>query len=305
MVCINDLMTAAERFEEYYQRQEIEQIAAIRDAAMRVERSLIDEGDKLFEQLVEQLKPWDQLGIPPDFVQIAGQSHLEKPLNRLLGWWARPESEHGLSTEFLKRLAMLANVKHQKLFEDLERGEKPVVWVEQAVDESGKEPDLLVETRHAVLLLENKLGAPESGDQYGPYMELLKRYAGPNREIRAILCASEDRSGSAGEGWRCILHRDIAQVLDELACLKSAPMWGRISAYLCARSFYHKSDYDRVKKAQMLIRKIELECKRTGQIAVQHVIGMRQVCKESIPDPVIPWGELDEIMVRKQDCAGL
>jgi hypothetical protein len=157
-------------------------------------------------------------------------------LNRLLAWWADPEAEHKMGTEFLKRLALLVNLP--AMVDDLDRGNKPEITSEEGVDDdqSGKQPDLTVWTVNAALLLENKLWSPESGDQYAPYLQVLRRLAGKSRQRRAILCAPDQRA--VPRGWDCsIQHDDLVQIFDELSHLEGAPLWRRISAAIRARSF--------------------------------------------------------------------
>lgn len=81
-----------------------------------------------------------QVGWPPSFVQLAGVSDLEKPFNRLLGWWARPD-EHGANHPFVRRLAKFANL--HALVEDLDAGLALEVRVEEGFEaDATKQPDL-------------------------------------------------------------------------------------------------------------------------------------------------------------------
>jgi len=212
---------------------------------------------------------------------VAGQSQLEKPLNRLLAWWADPAGEHGMGTEFLKRLAMLVDLR--AMVDDLDHGERPEITSERNVDndQSGKEPDLTVRTANAALLLENKLWSPESGDQYHPYLQVLQRLAGESRQRRAVLCAHDKRA--VPKGWDpSIRHHDLARILDELSQLEGAPLWGRIAAAICARSFEEDDASDRVTQARGLLE----ETAHSG-ITLRQISRLRAALP--LPKPPTPW----------------
>jgi hypothetical protein len=218
------IRTVGDQFEQQFRQRRESRAQAIADTASRIESHFVDWAAQLRRQLDEQLATWDQVGIPPSFVTVAGQSHLEKPLNRLLGWLADPDAAHGVGIEFLKHLATL--VELSEMVADLQNCDRPDVMCEQSPDDddSGKEPDLLVRTNNAALLLEKKLWSPESGPQYEPYLELLNRWGG-NRTRRAVLCVRRQRE--VPKGWDLtILHDDLARILDALSRQADVPMWG-------------------------------------------------------------------------------
>jgi len=200
---------------EHYQQRRHEHLIAIEATANQIEGHLTEWKRRLETRLREKLAPWEEKGIPPDFVSIAGQSRLEKPLNKLLAWWSDPDAPHGLSSKFLSHLADCANLN--SLRRDLENNERQEVYSEKSIDDHSRlEPDLLIRTKHSVLLLENKLRSGESGDQFSKYLDELTNNWSGEREWKAILCAPDDRKPP--KGWhKTITHSQIAGILRELS----------------------------------------------------------------------------------------
>lgn len=218
-----------------------------------------------------------QLGWPPSFVIIAGQSNLEKPFNRLIKWWTMPDSEHGLSQAFLIELSRLVDLP--EMIADLEQGECPVVHSEEAVEETnGRQPDLFVQTSHAALMLENKVNAPESGDQYGPYLRYFNAWAGSNRKKCAVLCSRDIRE--IPSGWnKCILHGDLAQILYRISDNPKSSDWGRISAIICAVTFENDPDIcKKYEEAKRLLAQTE-----GGMFKPQTLHRMAEILPITIP----------------------
>ena len=278
---VTEIITAGDRFQLLLRKRREGRAQAITSTAKRIEQHLGAWRAQLRDQLHEQLRSWNQTGIPPDFIKVAGQSHLEKPLNKLLAWWSDPDAEHGLGIEFVKRLAM--HVRYHGMAEDLERGEKPEINAERALvgDESGRMPDLLIRTSSSALLLENKRNAPESGNQYGPYLTVLQNWAGYRKERSALLCAPELRD--VPQGWDGILqHAELGQILDELSNLEAAPIWGRIAACLCARSFYEADEAPKIREARELLALEPTSWNMRDQIS-------RLRALLPLPKPPSPW----------------
>lgn len=278
-----EIEVVAEQFADIFRRRNQARAQAVRDTADIIQKHLQKLGDDLRGQLAQELRVWDQIGCPPSFVRVAGQNHLEKPFNRLIAWLARPDAEHWLSCAFLTKLAELVGLPEMVC--DLEQGEIPKISAEVAIDgdQSGKQPDLLVKTSRAALMLENKVRAPESGDQYGPYLKLFNRWAGTDRVKCSVLCSRSDRK--CPDGWdKAILHSDLARILYDIAGAEdNKPVWGKISAVICAVAFEDSFISDKVQNARLLLRRTD-----TQAISHQQINDLRKVLP--LPLPSIPWG---------------
>lgn len=257
-------------------------VAVVGNTAETIRHALGGWRDRLVSELEQELISFDD-GCPPSFVQVAGQSHLEKPLNRLLAWMVDPKGDHGWGVHFLLLLARI--VELPEMVADLENGSSVRIIAEQALedDDSGKEPDLIIGTPHAALLLENKLWAPESGDQYGPYLTVFRAWA-KGRRSKAVLCAPNDRSVPAG--WdRCLLHQDLANLLLRIAEGEPrTPVWARISAAMCAVAFQRQSHHQTILDARQA-----LELAKQSTPSPDQVARLRGILP--LPRPITPWKE--------------
>jgi hypothetical protein len=206
----------------------------LREVAGLTARHIDDLAEASLSDLREKTRLHDIWGLPPSFIRVGGQSDLEKPFNRLLGWWSDVRAEHGVAKEFLRRLAVRAGLP--EMAEDLMWGD-PVVKVEQCVEgiTEGRMPDLMVMTERAALLLENKVWAQESGDQYAPYLSYLEKWA-EGRRYAAFLTARQVRE--IPKGWSGFIpHNDLADIFDSIWHMIEAPVWGRIAAKITAVTF--------------------------------------------------------------------
>jgi hypothetical protein len=230
------IRAAAARIGVAREQQQKAKVEAICRASKELRVHLDAWDAELRSALETEVKKRSDAGWPPSYVRVAGLGHLERPLNQLLAWWVDPEADHGLARGFLAMLARRAGA--HALAEDVALGLPVEVYAESAVDEGGKEPDLLARTEHGALMLENKLGAGESGNQYGPYLSLFHRWASnvPEGERRALLCCPKPRPKP--EGWSdVLLHREVASLLREIAEQPGATPWGRVSALVVAEAF--------------------------------------------------------------------
>lgn len=215
-------------------------VAGQSDHATRI-RAAADSLGELFDvagqaariALVEAVASHKELGWPPSFVQLAGVSDLEKPFNRLLGWWARA-GDHGAGYAFVRELARRFELP--AMIADLEANAPVVVRVEDAFDEDiGKEPDLVVLTPRAALMLENKVHAGESGDQYAPYLAQFALERG-DRDWSAVLAARDARERPPG--WtHAVSHADLAGIFRTIAADETVRFWTRIAATVTAVAF--------------------------------------------------------------------
>ncbi len=269
-------------FDSLLRQQRAARAQAVKEAAGRIEEHLGEWTAQLRGQLKQQLDKWDRFGVPISFLRVAGQNHLEKPLNRLLAWWADPSQEHGFGAAFLHKLAELIHLPD--MVDDIaEQGDKPEIRAEQSVDGDtlGKEPDLMVRTAHAAFLLENKLWAPESGDQYGPYHEVLERWAGSSRSVRAVLCARERRATPSGWDFS-IAHADLAAILEGLSSRRDFPVWGKIAAVQSALVFRGGDISDLIRTARQVYQE-----SAKGEVSPERISRLREVLP--LPEPPAPW----------------
>lgn len=276
----NQILQVADRLQQVFAQRASERADAIHVTADIIESHLGKWQADLHQQLEVQLAEWRILGVPPSFIDVAGQSRLEKPFNRLLAWWCDVYAAHGLGGEFLALLAKLCDLP--EMVEDIQNNCKLEVCAEQALDEidSNQEPDLMVRTPRAALLLENKVNAQESGDQYAPYLEILKQWAGDNRKKRAVLCARDKRDRP--NGWhKSITHVELAEILHQLASSENATIWGRISATLCALSF------EQTQLESLLLQAEQVLERTTGIPTVRKIKALSDVLP--LPQIPTPW----------------
>lgn len=264
-------------------------LAAVRKATTRLTAHALAWEAEVTAALQAEVDQRKAVGCPPSFVSVAGLGHLERPLNRLFAWWATPDAGHGLSRAFLIRLARRAGAS--ALAADVESGEKVEVRAETAVDDSGKMPDLLVKTAHGALLLENKHGAGETGDQYTSYLRLFAGWARdvPEAERRAVLCFRRQRDPSVHEGWHdVVLHREIAVLFRDLASEPSATIWGKISALTTAEAFEDREVGALLADARRVL------ARRDGTLAAR-IREMRELTDALAARPVVlPWRNDDD-----------
>lgn len=275
---------AARLIESLQRERTVACVSAIEDTCTEIRQHLGEWRDRLGEQLREQLDALE-VGCPPSFIRVAGQSHLEKPFNRLLAWMVDPHGDHGWGNAFLKLLA--ERVELPEMVEDLVAGELPGIRAEQTLegDDSGKEPDLVIWTRRAALLLENKVWAPESGDQYGPYLASFHTLAG-SRNTSAYLSAREPRDTPPDwDGF--ILHSELAKLLfrvGEGEGESRTPVWARICAVMCAVALEDRRDAATLREARLLLRDTAEK-----PVSVDQISRLRKILP--LPLPCTPWAD--------------
>lgn len=221
---------AAETFASLIAQRQLAEVDEVRQAALRC-KPLIE---VLWQSTIHSLKPYLICGSPASIMRLVGLSRLEKPFNRILKWCADERGDHGFGREFLKQLC--AALQFDEMSRCLETDEVIDVWGEEKIDSSGNMPDLVVRTRNpdgAALMLENKVGSPESGDQYGPYRDWFEHFAGPRKRF----CVLSARNRLVSDGWKCVTHEELAQVFRAVARTSGVPIWSRIVAIQCAAAF--------------------------------------------------------------------
>jgi len=168
-----------------------------------------------------------RLGQPPSLRDLTGISNLEVPMNQVLGWILNPEARGRSALVALDALARLLDFP--ALIEDIREGQLCVVHVEKSpgLKITNRQPDLMIGSANAAVLIENKVGSPESDpDQYAEYLQALRQWAGP-REFRAYLLAPSARK--TPDGWTGSLsHRQLAHALRPLVIAQDVALWDRI-----------------------------------------------------------------------------
>jgi hypothetical protein len=183
---------------------------------------------------------------------VVGISNLEVPMNRVLGWMLDPESRGLAARRGLVALSELLDFR--ALVDDVKRGSGVRVWCEASPDPgiTSRQPDLLIRSDHAALLVENKVWSPESGpDQYAHYLEVLRQWAG-GRECRACLLASIQRE--TPEGWdHSLSHRQLAHALRPLVIDSEIPFWDRVVYGLIVSDLDPDTGSGRVQEIERLL----------------------------------------------------
>jgi hypothetical protein len=172
-------------------------------------------------------------GWTPSFVRVVGDSDTEANFNKLLGWWAR-DDDHGAGFAFLRALATRCGLEEMAV--DLDHGEQPEVRVEEGSRESPfDQPDLLVMTSNAALMIEDKVNACEGKRQYARYLESFRAEAGARRAVSVLLSRSEREKPRDWTG--SLLHADIAALLRNVGNDLRQPFWTRVAAIISATAF--------------------------------------------------------------------
>lgn len=168
------------------------------------------------------------LGSPPSMRQIVGVSDLEVPMNRALAWVFDERSRGVVARKAVMALATLLDFP--QLEQDIAAGDRIVLYAESSPDTeiSSRQPDFLIGTTNAAVLVENKVWSPESGpDQYAHYLEMLRSWA-KGRGARAYLLA-RDESRATPPGWeRSISHRELADAFRPLTVDATISFWDRV-----------------------------------------------------------------------------
>jgi hypothetical protein len=220
-------------------------------------------------------------GVPPSLRHVCGITDLEVPLNRVLGWLFDPAQPHGAGTASLLRLARELGLP--TMVSDLRSGTAARVFIECSLDPVRwwREPDLVVETPNAVLLLENKVLAPESGpDQYDAYLNIVRELA-DERPWCAVLLARERRDPPPR--WtRAISHAELAGLLAPLCEDSSLSAWARILVAMVVTDLRHDDLSVRIAEVRRLLDRAP-----DRQVSPLEVRRLSRLL-ESIPDQS-PW----------------
>ena len=208
---------------------EEDQVRAVGRASKAAEASFAERANEVRSQAEDLLNR----GVPPSLRHLCGTRDLEVPMNRTLGWLLDPGETHGAGNAPLLHLARGLDLA--TMASDL-RDQAPVsVCVESSPDPARwwREPDFVVETPNAVLLLENKVLAPESDPgQYADYLSMVEELS-DGRRWHAFLLARDNRE--CPPGWTGSLrHAELADILAPLCEARSLSAWTRIVGALVA-----------------------------------------------------------------------
>ncbi|WP_437926647.1 PD-(D/E)XK nuclease family protein [Sorangium sp. So ce291] len=214
--------------------------AALGRVASVAMRTVEQRGRELLAELERQLDAYAKVGVAPPLFRVMGLGRYEKPYNRALAWLLDPAADHGAGWPVLRALAM--HIGFDALLHDVlrqgadvhVRGERP--WPPEAA--SMREPDLLVLTEHAVLLIENKVGSGESGKgQYSDYRTALKRLAAARAlDARAYLLTPD--ASETPEGWHGVItHAELADAIDEASRSQEVAAWDRALCTMVSEAF--------------------------------------------------------------------
>ena len=223
MASSDEVISAAGLVEAALDRRSAKQCADLSEAAAACESVFARRASEFRDEAKSRLA----LGIPPSLRQLVGISNLEVPMNRVLGWMFDPESRGAAARRGL--LALGGLLSFGALVDDIERGSRVIVRCEASPDLeiTSRQPDLLIKTEHAAVLIENKVWSPESGpDQYSHYLEVLTTWAG-ECECRAYLLAPTVRD--IPPGWAgSFSHRQLSDELRSLVVEPGISFWDRV-----------------------------------------------------------------------------
>lgn len=209
-------------------------VAAVRRAAQTARPFLTERAEEIHVRAQTLLRR----GVPPSLRHVCGTTDLEVPLNRVLGWLLDPAQPHG--ADIAPLLRVVGELGLTAMVSDLRNGEAASVFTECSPDPVRwwREPDLVVDTPNAVLLLENKVLAPESGpDQYDAYLDILRELA-DERPWCAVLLA-RGRRDPPPRRTRTIRHAELADLLAPLCEDGSLPAWTRILMAMVVTDLRH------------------------------------------------------------------
>ncbi len=218
-----DILAAAKQIEIALDQRAAQQREDLLEAAVACEGVFALRASEIRNEAASRLL----LGIPPSLRQLVGISHLEVPMNQVLGWMLNPEYRGAAAFMGLGALAKLLD--YPALEADIERRSNVAVWCESTPDYeiTSRQPDLLIGTKNTVVLIENKVYSPESGfDQYSHYLEVARAWAG-ERESRAYLLAPNKRATPCG--WDgSLTHAQLGEALRRLVVEPGLSFWDRV-----------------------------------------------------------------------------
>lgn len=135
------------------------------------------------DALKDAVQSAERTGLVPSLFDVMGLYGSERHHNRALAWLVSADADHGAGRAVL--LAIARGLGCKELEADLADFKSPITvrsemrWPEGAG--SSREPDLLVLSPRALLLIENKVSSGEGSRQYEEYHEASLRRSGRTR----------------------------------------------------------------------------------------------------------------------------
>ena len=194
--------------------------------------------NELLLEVREWLVDHRRVGNVPPLFRAMGFSDYEKPYNRLLAWLLSPSSEHSAAQALLSGLAKLISSPELKMDVAEALSEIEVRGERSFPDEAGcpgRIPDILILAPSVIVLLENKVHAPESGEgQYPDYLAgTVNLAACRGVPHRVFLTARNDREVPGGwDGF--IRHSEFAQLLRVAAMSGELSQWDSVLSLIAA-----------------------------------------------------------------------
>lgn len=237
------------------------------------------------EALGEAIRDQEKTGVVPSLFDIMGLYGSERHHNRALAWLLTPGDVHGAGRVVLLEIARTLGC--DLLEADILAGEDIEVradkrWPEGV--ESPRQPDLLVISPRALLLIENKVWSPEGQKQYPDYADALEQLASmqPPRHARSYLCAPEERP--TPERWTgMIVHRDLAACMRRAARSPELNQWGRALCLLVAEEINPTGRARQLRDAKALFERV-----RGGTLRAREARQVQEMV-EQLAGAVAPW----------------
>lgn len=252
-------------------------VAALGDSAI--------DSPRLIEALGDAIREQEKTGLVPSLFDVMGLYGKERHHNRALAWLLTPGHVHGAGHVVLLEVAR--RLQCDVLTEDILAGEAIEVRAEKQWPdgvESPRQPDLLILSRRALLLIENKVWSPEGPKQYADYADALAELAGmdPSRVARSYLCAPEQRP--IPERWTgMIVHRDLATHIRRAAQAPELDQWARALCLLVAEEISPTGQARRVRDAKALFERV-----RSGTLRAREARRVQEMV-EHLSGAMAPW----------------
>lgn len=281
---ITTVVLAARRLKEARSRDAAARVQAVARAGNDL---LSVDGARWFAELERAVDAHTATGSIPSLFNAMGLSYRERHYNRALGWLLSPQAEHGAARIVLEVLA--EELKCPALLEDIRAGGDGVIKVRTEARwpsgaNSTRQPDLLVMSRHALLLIENKVRHVEGYRQYPDYLHALNRLAQARgiTEARSFLCAPDHRE--TPDGWSdSITHADLSAWIAKAARRETMATWDRVLCLLVAEEICATGRSHLLREAEDVRRRVNAKGLRARDVRRAQEILSR------LGEPSCPW----------------
>lgn len=253
-------------------------------AVARLGEGSID-ATRWIQALGEAIHDQEKTGLVPSLFDIMGLYGSERHHNRALAWLLAPNDLHGAGRIVLLEIAR--SLGCDTLAEDIVAGDDIQVRAEKrwpAGVESPRQPDLLILSPRALLLIENKVRSLEGDNQYSDYLDALEQLADtqPAKQARSYLCAPEERP--VPERWTGMLvHRDLAACIRRAAQSSELNQWGRALCLLVAEEINPTGRARQLRDAKVLFERV-----RGGNLRAREARQVQEMV-EQLEGAAAPW----------------